>query len=543
MAPKTSWMMCCALAVAFLFPVLCASGQEPASDTQPTPEPIRAAKVASDKTSGEEKRAAEKQIVRNLRECSLTKTNTDCKLIIDRENPLTPPTVQMYSNQTLTVIVARPKFFERYFLDYQTGQATLTPDVASSIVQGLLPSLLKAQEIKTEEFNPTQPTTPDPCAVEALKGAALPKEGKELEDAADVLQTCASQLAKKAIPIYQELEPYVAPDSIVPSASPGTVELKDIQADITNFLPFELAVSSRISLISTNLKSSTNAKTVFIMQNLTNLQKAVDAVATDLMAYSQRITDLKGYQNGSGPCADLFDLSKGKDKKNESLDHECLFVQARKDNDTVYDKMVTRSITYSLDTFNLISNSQQAAPDLSKKKLLTSVTISFADTKATKSDILPRSALRWEASAGAFFSTLPVRSFSVAPVFTSGVISDKVIVQNILRPTVVPFAAANYRLTDDLKRARWKSNVYLTGAVGINPNTVSADFATGLSFSFRALMVSALAHFGHDVRLTQGLSVGQSLGASFNGSLPTQTYWTTSFAVGISVRIPALVGR
>jgi len=58
-------------------------------------------------------------------ECSLAKTNENCKLIIDRGNPVAPPAVQMYSDQTLTVIVKNPLFFERYFLDYQTGQATL----------------------------------------------------------------------------------------------------------------------------------------------------------------------------------------------------------------------------------------------------------------------------------------------------------------------------------------------------------------------------------------------------------------------------------
>jgi hypothetical protein len=529
--------------VAFLFSALSVSGQQPGVNQQPSPAAERARKVAADTKKGEEQRAAEKQKVRSLPQCSLTKTNDDCKLVIDRKNPLTPPAIQMYSNQTLTVIVARPKFFERYFLDYQSGQAMLTPDVASSIVQGLLPSLLKLQEISMTEAYLAQPPSSDDCTVDALTVDTFPAEGDPLTKTAAVIQTCAALLAKKAIPIYQALEPYVAPDSIVPSATPATVELVDIQDEIKAFVPLEVALSSRILNIATKFKASTRGKTVDTVQNLTNLQKVIDAVATDLTAYSQRITDLAGYSNGSEPCADLFDSPKGKQKEDESLAHECLFVQSRQDNDTVYNNMVTRSVIYGLDTLNLIANTQQAAPDPTKKKLLTTVTINFADTKATKSVVLPRSALRWEASAGAFFSTLPVRSFSVAPVFTNAVITNKVITVNILHPTVVPFAAANYRLTDDLKRFRWKSNIYLTGAVGINPNTVTADFATGISWSYRALMVSGLAHFGHEVSLTQGLIVGESLGPSFNGTLPTQTHWTTSFAIGLSVRIPSLVGR
>jgi hypothetical protein len=203
--------------------------------------------------------------------------------------------------------------------------------------------------------------------------------------------------------------------------------------------------------------------------------------------------------------------------------------------------MVTRTVTYSLNTLNLLSVSQEAAPDASKKKLLATIALNFAD-QPIKSQSKRSTAFRWEGSAGAFFSTLPIRSFSASPVFTGGTVTDKVITQNILHPTVVPFAAANFRLYD-LPWSRWRSALYWTGGVGINPNTVSADFATGLSISWRSLMLSGLCHFGHDVRLTQGLHVGQSLGAGFSGNPPTQTYWTPAFALGVSIRIPALTGR
>src|ERR1039457_5961815 len=47
---------------------------------------------------------------------------------------LAPPTIQMYPGQKLTVLIRRPHYFERYFLDYQSGQLTLAPDVTSSLV-------------------------------------------------------------------------------------------------------------------------------------------------------------------------------------------------------------------------------------------------------------------------------------------------------------------------------------------------------------------------------------------------------------------------
>ncbi len=488
------------LAMALLFPASRANGQVP-----PTPAQIEA-----------------------FPECSLAKTNENCKLIIDRGNPVAPPAVQMYSDQTLTVIVKNPLFFERYFLDYQTGQATLSPDVTSSIIQGFLPSLAKA------EFHAAARLA-DPCGA-AL--AATPTAGN-VAKIVSPFQDCLSLLAKDATDIYRRLEPFVAPDSLTPVVSGKLENPADIQASIATFEKSEVALSAKITSISgdTNFKNSVPDGPAILQ--LTDLQKLADSVANDLLGYSQRIAELPTaaglIKNGFQDCANIVGVTD-KEKKDQI---QCVAITSRRDSDRIYQKMVTRTITYSLNTLNLVSNFQEAAPDPTKKKLLASIAITFADSPNQS----VRSAFRWEASAGAFFSTLPVRSFAAAPVFTGNTITDKIVAQNVLHPTVVPFAAGNYRLTNDLPWSRWKSNLYWTGAVGINPNTVTADFATGLSLSWRALMVSALCHFGHDLRLTQGLTVGESLGAGFNGSIPTQTYWTESFALGLSVRVPSLTGR
>ena len=201
--------------------------------------------------------------------------------------------------------------------------------------------------------------------------------------------------------------------------------------------------------------------------------------------------------------------------------------------------MVTRTVTYALNTYNLVSYSQEAAVDASKKKTLGgNIVLNFADGP----NLGKSPALRWEASAGVFFSSLPIRSFSAVPVFDGTNVTDNKVAQTIVRPTVIPYAAGNYRLTNDLKWSKWKSNLYLTGAVGVNPNTVSADFAAGLSLSWRTFMVSPLWHYGHDTRLV-GFTVGEPLGAAFKSTLPTQTFWTSAFGIGIGIRIPPITGR
>jgi hypothetical protein len=473
--------------------------------------------------------------VKALPECALGRTDTSCKLVIDRENPVAPPTVQMYSDQRLTVVVKHPKEFERYFLDYQTGQATLVPDVTSSIAQGLLPSLGKIGEFAALLYGArAQPPPPDSCNDKKLTDPVM---AGHVQDVVPAFQQCLGELAAKAIGIYKALDPLLAPDSLTPpGAAANPTNLDDVLDNISDFLQAEFKVSSRISTVATDLKVS--APDAPALLQLTNLQKLADNVANDLMGYARRIADLDDFDNGEKDCKDLIPVTA----QEASDGIQCVYITSRKDDQHVYHNMVTRTITYAVNTLNLISNSQEAAVDSSKKRLLATVAINFADTP-TPFPGNPGSAFRWEASAGAFFSTLPIRSFSAAPVFTNGAVSDKRIVQNVLHPTVVPFAAANYRLSNDLKWSRWKSAIYWTAAVGINPNTVSADFGTGISLSWRALMLSGLSHFGHDVRLTQGLKVGESLGASFNGSLATQTYWTTTFAFGVSIRVPSLTGR
>jgi len=460
-------------------------------------------------------------------DCSLSKTNRACKLIIDRSNPLSPSAVQMYSNQALIVLLENPKRYERYFLDYQSGQVSLLPDVTSSIVQGLLPNLAKAQEFHTALDFIRNNVAVDPCTDPAITATTTPAGGTVASEVT-AFQNCFATLAQNSIDIYQDLEALVAPDSRTPPGTPiGSGDTDEIQDDITKFLTQENAISARITFIS-NTNKATDAVAI---QQLGTLQKLADSVASDLLGYSQRISDLDALNNQSQPCTDFNDK-----EKDPSV--QCILLEVSPDNEKVYNNMVTRTITYSLNALNMVVYSQEAVPDPTKKKLLASIPITFADSPTDK-----LSSLRWEASAGVFFSSLAVRSFSVAPVYSGGVITDNIVAQNVLHPTAVPFAAANYRITNDLPWSRWKTNLYWTGAVGVNPNTVSADFASGFSISWRALMFSPLWHYGHDVRLTQGFYVGESLGSGFKGTLPTQTYWKSSFALGVSIRVPSLTGR
>jgi hypothetical protein len=441
-------------------------------------------------------------------ECSIAKTNNGCTLTIDRRYPLAPPNIQMYAGQTITVTIKNGYYFERYFLDFQSGQVALAPDIAT-IIGSLLSNLSKLQFIPAAValVGPT-----DMCSATTI--AAVP--AANVAGMASQYTQCFAEFADSAKQIYLALEPAAAPDShskeasALPSSNPAIdVQLKREIPLINDASAREAALSASIAAAMKPVSTATppSPADLVALQGLSALAGAADAVAKDLFGYGQRINDL--------PTPTQVDITLG----------------PIPDPQTAKPTMVTRQVTYALDALNMVQNSREAIPTPSTKKTILSLTIVYGDS-------------RWEGSAGTLFSTLAIRSFSVAPIISNGAVTNKQVSESVLHPTVVPFAAANFRMSDDLKRPRWRMAWYWTFAAGGNPNTVSADFGTGPSLSFRGLMFSALWHLGHDVRATQGLYKNELLGTSFNGTATTQDYWRFDrVALGISVRIPALSGR
>jgi hypothetical protein len=149
----------------------------------------------------------------------------------------------------------------------------------------------------------------------------------------------------------------------------------------------------------------------------------------------------------------------------------------------------------------------------------------------------------WEMSAGVLFSALTNRSFQNAPIIINGKpITDAngkvnmVLTETSTRPTVVPIAFGHYRLVEGTLSGR-RLALLLSGGIGVNPYSSTADFGTGLTFSYRNSMITPLLHFGRDLRLTNGLTVGAQLGPS-PPPPTTERYWVHKFGIAISYRLP-----
>lgn len=502
----------------------------------------------------------------NAQECSLVKTNRSCTYTVDRSLPLTPPTIQMYSGATVTVAIKNSYTFETYSLDWASGLATTPPDVGAAAFTALQPSLKNVGQWQAMAYivRLTAPSVQQ-CDAKIVKKISEDKkvpEAKKDDTYLGVISACSDKfnsLQDDAAKVYSQLQVAIWPTSNPATMSPAAtaIGLPAIPGEKHNDLPWEIAltceivdkemffdtsgnplvldpsknpincttqgspvspglanreadVSMEIGAIASTLNPSsgalsTNPNVLASLQILQDMKTTLDSTRTDLLAYSFRIAGLV--------------------KQPLPTPNKIASIQAVKSSETVIPQVI-----YNVNALNLVGVSQSTT-DATKKQLVLAITVVYGD-------------VRLEVSAGTFFSSLPIRSFSASAVFTNDAVTDRKVTQQILRPLVIPFAALNFRITDDWKYVPWRANLYWTGAIGINPNTVTTDFATGPSLSYRLLMFSALWHIGHDTRLTQGFNVGDSLGASFSGSVPTETYWRfDSFAFGVSIRTPSLTNR
>jgi hypothetical protein len=209
-------------------------------------------------------------------------------------------------------------------------------------------------------------------------------------------------------------------------------------------------------------------------------------------------------------------------------------------------RFLGRLVTYSVNSVNQIGVTTTAVATTAQRTSIATLTVLYADPI-------------FEVSTGVLFSTLPNRTFAnqtlvnVMPgtVPTTG---DIIITQSIIRPIVLPYVAANWRLGHNFLIEGRRSAVYFTTAVGFNAYNTTAEYAVGPSLSWRMIMLSPLFHIGHDIHLTQGETVGQVwCNSSASAGSPTactgappapssKTYWRGAFAFGVGIRVPTSFG-
>jgi hypothetical protein len=141
-------------------------------------------------------------------------------------------------------------------------------------------------------------------------------------------------------------------------------------------------------------------------------------------------------------------------------------------------------------------------------------------------------------STGIMFSTLENHHFTNAAVINDGVpVTDASgknitnVVDTVKRPAVIlPVVMVHYRMP-------FFPSLMASGGVGLNLGTTTAEFVAGPSIKVVGVVISALAHFGRESELTNGVTLGDRLGVN-PPDPPTSSHWVTRFGVAFSYALP-----
>ncbi len=148
----------------------------------------------------------------------------------------------------------------------------------------------------------------------------------------------------------------------------------------------------------------------------------------------------------------------------------------------------------------------------------------------------------WEVSAGIMLSTVLGRSFQNSPVINGGVpVLDpsgkqlNEVTMSTTKPTIDALILVHWRFYE--KPAFTNRRFAILGSVGVGTGTngSGADFALGPSFALGNFFLSPLLHFTRDLRLTNGVTLGQNLSGT---SPPTERYWVHKFGLAFTYAVP-----
>lgn len=532
--------------------------------------------------------------------CSTQEVNGNCTLVLDRLDPVSLPTIQMRPDARINVTVVSPLPYETLSLDPTSFQGIAPTDQTQAFFTSLLPSLKGVN---------TPTVTPQPhLALTQNDSADLQRVKKDLTALASSLDTPFPKIqtfVTNSRSLYAQLQEAVAAlprprdsgdvpkrSSAIPFGTPYPwsdsypnwaalllCELsapecrEDIKPTFNDLMNTGITIQVTLTPPATSagatapLKFDTTTFDALVAKTKTdiNLLKPEDhpeVYTADLEKLQAReallITAVPAYAAAwlSGITAINKDLQNYFVNIKETatvvstkgsidlgyIDDPRSLSQKTKSNT----KFLGRLVTYSVNSINQIAVATTAVPTTAQKTSIISITVLYSDPK-------------FEVSTGTLFSTLPNRTFANQTLVNTSsgskpTTGNIVITQSIIRPIVLPYVAANWRLGPNFLMFHRRGAVYLTGAVAFNAYNTTAEYAIGPSLSWRMIMFSPLFHIGHDVHLTQGETVGQvwcntsapsGSPTACAGTPPTPStkiFWRGAFAFGIGIRVPTSFG-
>ncbi len=494
--------------------------------------------------------------------CSTQKVNGDCTINIDRNYPVTLPTIQMRSGKKVTIDVVNPLPFEMLTLDPQSVQAVAGTDQIANFLTSVLPSIKgvsAGSEYSAQMQVQLLPDARDSDAAQRIKRIL-----RDMQALLDAPQRSIDAFTRDSIVIYAQLQEALSPiprprgsdGRIVRAATiPGFTP--DPWTGYSNWQPFMLCEFSATKCppelaqypgdAPRPLIQDMISKAGFLQVQMTlpppALPGATNYPIFDSTGFNQKASDVKVLIDGLPPGEQEQFLSKLTVLQSEKTvflasvpayatavssifkDFQTYFVNILQTNphfdrsttavlgeirdprrhspqNAISTKLLGRQVTFAVNAVNEVASPATSIPTSTQKAAVVTITVLFADPI-------------FEVSTGALFSTLPDRTFSNQTIVSQSpgtvpTLGNVVITKTTIRPTVLPFVAGNFRLGHDfLMPDSRRGAAYLTAGVGFNAYNTTAEYVVGPSISWRSVMLSALLHVGHDSHLTQGEYTGQ----------------------------------
>lgn len=492
--------------------------------------------------------------------CAYSALNGDCTLVLDRQNPIAPPTIYVRHGSKVTVTVKSQLPFEHLNMNLKAAAEQVPVDQFANAFQGIT-GVLGGLEIVATRPAAAAAIAATPCpqpATAANIQACQTDVAKQLETALKVHDKSSTDPTNFATWIYARLcsirtlfNPLPS-SAVTPNATPAVcgdlpanepaqpmpttgsalndwkIKFNDGSDVLKQFPPDE--VKKKMDALDVEIADAKKAGTITAGEFVTinGNQQALHAALDTGTSYKQKLLDLKNRVDEltSDGATASFTIS---------------------DLDDTDKNHITQ--TWDLDSTNKLGRiaGLVKAEKYGDKIAALMGSLTDAPTKQTvvefKIQFVAESHL--EISAGILIPFRQYHSFSVASPYsvatgsgtcTSTTLTSCPVVQQNLTTAIIPDVSFNFLLGHGFvlhhQRAAWMFTI----APGYNPSTTTAAFGVGPSFAYRSLVFSPLVVIDRDVKLTGGYQVNQPVGTA---SAPTTTnVWRVSPSFGISLRVP-----
>ena len=459
--------------------------------------------------------------------CSYTVLNDKCTVLIDRLNPVTPPTIFAKRSGVITVRIGHPSIFEALTLDWKASTIVVPPDSFSAAFAAVSVNMGKfiAQKQQESISSPGLQATFDQTINEQARLLERITLSTVLNKIAAVLQPPPAGACDVAN--HSDWAGH-------PSAWFETSKWKlDVIAEIDEddiYGDLEGAIDALDISIETELRPNLDLPSLkLLMENQQSLRDA----------WAIRSEMEQPPQSGSGSSSKTMTqklqalrsaIQSVPENGADLYDFVILGPSAKGNND----ELATWTANYAnvlapiakrlgADNYTPASYLSSLGADAPVKTALVSITVQYQDPQ------------RVEVSTGVMVPLRPYHSYAAAAVAANGVPTGNV-VQETLTYTVIPTAQVNVLCRE---WARSQRIAFCgTGAVGYNPATSAVEFGVGATFAWHSIEISGLADIGRDMQLAGGFTTGEPLAATNPAKPLTTTVWAVKPAIALSVRLP-----